>query len=76
MILEDPIMTDMILPKALSAINAFSALELELDPNTAWKKRLAVSWVDPLTSSFGTVDYFVNIDSSTQSRKHHLPAAK
>ena len=55
--LEPPINPERMLPKALNAIRAFSALEAWPDPNTAEKNRLAARWFDVMIRSAGTRDF-------------------
>lgn len=54
MIREDPMMTEMMLPNALSAIKKLSALEACLLPKTAVKNREATSCFELAMDFFGT----------------------
>jgi hypothetical protein len=58
MIREEPMMTEMMFPKALRAIKKFSARDDFWEPKTAVKKREATSCFEPAMDFFGTVGYF------------------
>lgn len=58
MIREDPMMTEMIFPNALSAMRKLSALDEFLEPKTAVKKRDATSCLALAMDFLGTGIHF------------------
>ena len=54
MILEDPIMTEMMFPKAESAMRKLRARDEFLEPKTAVKKSDAASCFEVFREAFGT----------------------